>query len=119
MSVEYIRDVLKMDQMMGANPSQALVEGDITVPDGKPGIARILQIDGKITVNRLEVVQDKIMMDGMILFSILYVSEENHNVQGLDAVTNFNHSIEVLGAKPLMNGVSMQEIEHIEFTAVS
>lgn len=116
MSVEYIRDVLKMDQMMGANPSQALVEGDITVPDGKPGIVRILQIDGKITVNRLEVVQDKIMMDGMILFSILYVSEENHNVQGLDAVTNFNHSIEVLGAKPLMNGVSMQEIEHIEFT---
>jgi len=117
MAIELIRDTIRIDRVIGESSSQALVEGDINVPDNKMDIARILDVDGKINVNSVEIVEDKILMDGNVSFHILYIGEgEEHQLTSMDATTTFNHSIDVQGARPKMLADVSREIEHIEYS---
>jgi hypothetical protein len=117
MAIELIRDTIRIDRVIGESSSQALVEGDINVPDNKMDIATILDVDGRINVNSVEVVEDKILMDGNVSFHILYIGDgEGFQLTGMDATTTFSHSIDVQGARPKMLADVTREIEHIEFS---
>ena len=73
MAVEYIRDVLKVDQVVGQEMSQVLIEGDVIVPESKPDIGKILDVSGAVVLNSKELIQDRVMVEGecAIISSIL------------------------------------------------
>lgn len=75
MAFELIKENVILDQKIGEETTQVMVEGDIIVPDIKPDIAKILQTNGKILLDPLEVGNDKINFAGKIEFSILYLAE--------------------------------------------
>lgn len=116
MAIELIRDTIRIDRVIGESSSQALVEGDINVPDNKMDIARILDVDGRINVSSVEIVEDKILMDGNVSFHILYIGDgEGYQLTSMEATTTFSHSIDVQGAGPKMLADVTREIEHIEY----
>ncbi|MDF2595318.1 MAG: hypothetical protein K0R69_1659 [Clostridia bacterium] len=80
MSVELIRKPITLDEMTKRESVQAIKERDMIVPDGKPDMQRILQVDGKITIDQLDVSQDRIMYRGKIDVGVLYTTENNPNV---------------------------------------
>ena len=57
--------------------TDAIVEGDIIVPDKKGDIAKILICESQVFITKCEVFEDKVNVTGNVCFHVLYISEEN------------------------------------------
>lgn len=77
MSVELIKKSLVLNRATKRECIQVIKERDLIVPDGKPDMQRILQMDGKLEIEQMEVQQDRIIYKGKVEFAILYVPETN------------------------------------------
>ena len=115
MAVELVRDLLTLDQTIGEGSSQVLVEGDILVPDVKPDISRIISVDGVVNITEKEALQDKVIIDGVVNFKILYVSDgADYPVYSMDASTGFSQNIDILNTEGNMDIDVVAEVEHID-----
>ena len=47
---------------------------DFVVSDNKPDLNRILTIDGKVVISGKEAVQDRVVVEGTVSFTVLYIS---------------------------------------------
>ena len=116
MSVELIRDLLKIDQVTGDNHTQALVEGDILVPDIKPDISSVLSVEGMVNITKKEVLQDKISVDGVVNFKIFYTAETGDQpMYSMNASAGFSQNIDMPGVKSDMLGDITAAVEHVDF----
>ena len=76
---ELIRDKLILDQKLGQETTQVLLEGDIIVPDVKPDMAVILQTDARINIDKFEVGTDRVSFAGSLEVSVLYLGRGTQN----------------------------------------
>ncbi len=117
MPIELIKDVFSADQIVGQDTAQAIIEGDILVPDVKPDITRVISVDGMIQVTKREVLENKINTEGVVKFKILYVSDRGEEpLYSIDSSTGFKQSIPIDGINSKMKAEVQGEIEHIDFT---
>lgn len=120
MTVECVRDILKVDQTIGEELSQALVEGDIVVPESKPDIARVLDVDGIVVVNSKEVIQDRVMIEGVVRCTVLYIGQnEAKLIESLESELGFTHYLDVPGARPNMLSILKYQVEHVEYEVIN
>ena len=77
MSVELVKKSLLLNKGTKRECAQVIKERDLIVPDGKPDMQKVLQMDGKLDIEQMEVQQDRIIYKGKIDLTILYVPENN------------------------------------------
>ena len=77
MSVELIKESLMLNHGIKRESAQVIKEKDLIVPDGKPDMQKVLQMDGKLEIEQMEVQQDRITYKGKIELTILYVPENS------------------------------------------
>lgn len=117
MSVELVKDLFKLDQMVGENIIQTIVEGDILVPDTKPDITRVLSTNGKLQISKKEALDNKIAVEGTTYFKILYVSDKgNQPLYSIDTNAQFKEDIDIEGLTSEMKVEVFAEVQHIDFT---
>ncbi len=119
MTIECRRDLLRLDQAVGEETSQALVEGEINVPETKEAAAKILDINGEVIISSREVIQDRVMVEGILRYDVLYIPEDNTEIDSLDAEIGFTQYLELPGAKPKMAAQLKLNVEHIDYELVS
>lgn len=96
MGLELSKELIKINELVGEDFSQTLVEGDIIVPDVKPDIARILQVDGIATITDKQVQQDRVVVNGVVNFKILYVPDDaSETIKSICTNSNFSNTIEI------------------------
>lgn len=120
MSLELIRQTIRVNQSIGEDTAQTIVENDIIVPDIKPDIARILLLDGDVIVNGSEAVQDKILINGNIRYKILYISDDaDQPVKSINTSSGFRYTMDLPDVRQGMNCKANCEIEHMEFEIIN
>ena len=77
MSVELIKKPITLDERARRECVQVIKERDLIVPDGKPDMQSVIQIDGNICIDQVDVMQDRITYKGVINVCILYHSVDN------------------------------------------
>ena len=116
MSLELSKQQIKINQLVGEEFSQTLVAEDIIVPDVKPDISRVLQVDGIVTITDKQVQQEKIIVSGVVNFNILYAPEQaEESIKSIHANCDFTNTIEMKSADNSMNAQIESDVEHIEF----
>lgn len=115
MAIECRRELLKLDQVVGENTSQALVEGEITVPETKLPIARVLDISGTVVISGKEVIQDKVMVEGVLHYDVLYIPEGDVPADVVEQDIGFTQYLEIPGARPKMPAKLKLDVEHTDF----
>lgn len=116
MSLELVRESIKVNQIIGQDSAQTIVENDIIVPDVKPDIANILVLDGDVAVNSTEIMQDKMLVGGAIRYKILYVSDNPEQpVKGINTSVNFSCGLDIPNARHGMKCRAKCDIEHIDY----
>ncbi|EOD01692.1 DUF3794 and LysM peptidoglycan-binding domain-containing protein [Caldisalinibacter kiritimatiensis] len=116
MSVELIRDLLRIDQMIGKNQAQPLIDGKITLPENKPEINKILTIDGDVRITGTNIIKDKILINGAVDFKVLYDAEdEQQPIHSFKASKEFEEEIEIEGVNEQMIGDVKAHVEHIDY----
>jgi len=73
--MELAREKIFLDQSVGKESTQILLEGDIIVPDVKPDMALILQTEPKVIIERLEVTADRVNFIGQLNIAVLYIAK--------------------------------------------
>lgn len=116
MSLELIREVVRVSQSIGEDTTQTIVENDIIVPDIKPDIAGILLLDGDAFVDGAEAIQDRILIEGTIRYKILYISDDvEQPLKSINSNTGFKYTMEIPETRQGMNCKAGCEIEHMEY----
>lgn len=115
-----MKDLLKIDQTVGRDSIKALVEGEVLLPETKPEIVKVLTVDGDVEVTSSKLVKDKIIVNGVVRFKIMYNSnDENQVIHSLDASTDFREEIEIEGINDQMTAELKTYIEHIDYELVN
>ena len=116
MSLELVRDAVRLNQLIGEDTTQTIVEIDIIVPDIKPDIARILLLDGDAYINSAEAASDKLLASGTVRYKILYVSDDPEQpVKSINTSTGFHYAMDIPNTRQGMQSRVKCDIEHMEY----
>lgn len=120
MALELVRDLIRIDQVMGEEVTQAMVEGEVVVPDSKPDVDKILSANGWVVITDKEVVEDRIVLEGVVNIKTLYISrEEDQPLYYMEGSFGFAQQIELSGINSRMDAEVRAEIEHLDCTPVN
>jgi hypothetical protein len=116
MSLELLRESVKVSRVVVEDSAQTIVEHDIIVPDVNPDVLRVLLLDGEVLEKSSEAAQDKILVEGSVRYKILYISDESEQaVKSINAVSDFSYGMDILNVTPGMKPEVRCNIEHIEY----
>lgn len=116
MSLELVKESIRINNIIGEDTAQTIVEHDIIVPDTHPDAARILLMDGEVFERSSEVLQDRVAVNGTIRYKILYVSEEeNDRIRSINTSNDFLYNVDVQNSKYGMKANVNCEIEHLDY----
>ncbi len=116
MAVELVKDLVKIDETIGKEELQVLVEGEIVVPEEKPKLGKLLNIDGEVQVTETKIVKDKMVVSGLINFKVLYSVEDlEQSVYSTEATADFSEEIDIEGITENALGEVRSNIDHIDY----
>ncbi|MBQ2931354.1 MAG: DUF3794 domain-containing protein [Clostridia bacterium] len=121
MSVKLQKENIRLSEVMCSPYCRTTVEGDVIVPDVKPDIQKILQVDSSVVINQKNVQNDKVYIQGTVRLNVLYLPDEAEewSVKSILCNQEFNHTIDIKGIKPGMDMCVDAEIEPCEYTLVN
>lgn len=92
---------LKVHLVQGENRVQAVVRGQIEVPEAKPDVDKILSKEAKARVRDVTIVPDKVIVNGTLNLQVTYVAfKPDQSVNFFHDSVNFTSSLDVPGAEP-------------------
>mgnify|MGYP000618902809 CR=1 FL=1 len=116
MSLELIKEAVRLNRPIGEDSTQTIVENDIIVPDIKPDISQILVLDGEAWINGAETASEKVMVDGSVRYKILYVSDDpDQPVKSIISTAGFQYTMDIPDVRQGMQCRVKCDIEHIEY----
>lgn len=115
MPLELVKNPLKVSRIIGENVFSTVVEEDINVPDINPDLYKILAPSATVQLKDCEVLNDKVVVNGQLLISILYsADDEGKPLNNMDVTASFSQSVEISGARPRMKESISTVIQHID-----
>ncbi|MFZ5595755.1 MAG: DUF3794 and LysM peptidoglycan-binding domain-containing protein [Bacillota bacterium] len=94
---------LRVNQVISEESTQTVVRGIVTVPDPKPDVEKVLSADKSVRAKKLEIVPDKVIVNGTLSLQIVYVAfEPAQSVHHMHGQIDFTAFVDVPGALPGM-----------------
>lgn len=120
MVIETIKESIKTSKYVGHENMLEMVEGDIIVPDIKPDILSLIKVDGNVYVTRKTIQEDRVIIEGVIDVYAIYMSDdENNSIRGLNALLNFNETVQMDKCKTGMLPVIKCNLGPIEYRTLN
>lgn len=117
---ELVREQLLLDQGLGGDEVQIMLEGDVIVPDTKPDMAQLLQTDETIVIDRVEAGSDRLGYVGRLKIALLYVAKDaSKSVQAVELTRNIDDFVNMDGATPAMWASARATISNIDYRFVN
>ncbi|HSH35725.1 DUF3794 domain-containing protein, partial [Schnuerera sp.] len=114
--MEIVKDILKVEEQRGTEEIEPIIETEIYLDQTKAEIGNILWADGKIEILSTKIVTDKILVNGLVKFKVIYESnEEELNIYTLESNKDFKEEIEIDGITEAMAVEVKSSLEHIEY----
>ena len=116
MSIEIIKENFQVEEIRGSSEIQSLVETEIYLNTNKPDIENIIWVDGRVEILNTKIIKDKLLVNGLIKFNIVYKTiEEENNINTIEANKDFKEEILIEGIKEDMMSSIKANIEYIEY----
>jgi len=114
MDIELIKENIEYEQLLGENTADNVIKAEYLIPDTLPDVKEILMLDANPSITSVEVMQDKVYVEGQILYNVMYLSkEEKSEVFSVNYTGKFTNYIEVSGSEHKMLCESECSIEHM------
>jgi len=120
MANELVREKIVLDQNVGRELTQILLEGDIIVPDIKPDMAVMLQADAKLAIERTEVLTDRVNFVGKLYIQVLYLARgEEKRVHSISLTSPVDDFINIDGVLNDMWVEVKPDIANLDFRMIN
>ncbi|HBV99252.1 MAG: peptidoglycan-binding protein [Peptococcaceae bacterium BICA1-7] len=108
---------LRVNQVVSEDTVQTVVRGIVTVPDPKPDVEKVLSTDKSVKVKNVEILPDKVVVEGTLSLQIVYVAfEPAQSVHHMHGQINFTTFVDVPGALPGMTADVDVVVEDVSVT---
>jgi hypothetical protein len=124
MGVILTKELVRVDQVVGEDKTQAIVEGTIMLPDGKPDIERVISVDAtldteSLVTNILDAKIGKVIVEGNIDVRAMYVADvpegqPQQPVHFVEGQIDFSFFVKIPGVRKDMDVRVRAKIEHIQ-----
>lgn len=115
MSFEFEKETLKIYEPLKAANVKAVVDTDIIVPDTKPDVLNILEVNAVPFIQEKYIQSDRISVSGIVDYNILYGGgEEKTEVKSIRYKAPFNEQIEIQGVAEDSQTYVLCNVSHIE-----
>lgn len=105
----------ELNVMHGQATNESIVKGNIEIPDEAPKPASIIMTNGKVYVTDKKLVEDKVVVEGLLKVEVLYrTSSEERVAFVVEDEIPFTTTVEVPGAKIDMSCTARMDLENIE-----
>jgi hypothetical protein len=111
-------ETIQVEQVLGADTQQKVVDFDMTVPDPKPDIEQIIDVYVKgVGINSVNVITDKVVVRGELAVKVMYVADlPSQPVHAFEqSQIRFTRDIPIEGATRNMNANADVSVEYIDF----
>ncbi len=120
MSLELIKEAFRVNNLIGEDTIQTVIENDIIVPDTKPDIARVLLLDGDVFVTGCDTATDRVVASGYVVCKILYISDdESRSVKSIITNLPFSYTLDIPGVRGGMKCRSIGILEHMDYNLLN
>lgn len=121
MAMELIKENIECEQLLGESTADTIVKAEYVIPDTQPDVSEILMLDAKPTIISKEVMQDKVYIEGQIIYNIMYLGKAEDKFEVFNAVYSgkFSNYVEVSGCQHKMNSEAECYVEHINCTIIN
>ncbi len=117
---ELVKERTALDQKIGRQTTQVLIEGDLIVPDSKPDMSVVLQADAGTTIDRIELSQDRINFMGKLDISLLYLARGSQSpVHSMNVTMSIDDFINMDGVTKETWVEAQAEIAHIDYRMIN
>ena len=106
-----------VEQVLGANMAQRVVEFDMTVPDPKPDIEQVIDVFVKdVEITSVDVIPNKIIVRGELETKVMYVADlPNQPVHAFETMVRWTRDIVIDGALPDMKATADVVVEYVNY----
>ena len=120
MANELVKERIVLDQNVGTELTQILLEGDIIVPDIKPDMALMLQADAKLVLDKTEILTDRVNFMGKLYIQVLYLAKgDEKRVHSIGMTANVDDFIHIDGVTNEMWVEVKPDIQNIDFRMIN
>ena len=120
MSLELLKEAIRVNNLLGEDTTQTVVENDIIVPDTKPDIARVLLLVGDAFITGCDAGTDRVLVSGSVICKILYISDdEEKSVKSIASNIPFSYNVDMPNARPGMRCRAKGNVEHMEYNLLN
>ena len=118
--MELIKENIRVNEAVLYSSTQKMVEGDIIVPDTKPDILKILQVDAVSCITDKEVSDGSVAVKGRVDLKILYIPDsEKRCIKNI--ITSFEFEEEIANKRIDMEDTAVinSSVERVEFSLIN
>lgn len=111
-------ETIEVEQVLGAEMAQRVVEFDMTVPAQKPDIEQVIDVYVKdVCIKTVDVIPNKVIIRGELEVKVMYVADlPNQPVHAFEKdQVRFTRDIEILGAERGMDATADVNVEFVDY----
>ncbi|MCD8390852.1 MAG: DUF3794 domain-containing protein [Firmicutes bacterium] len=118
--MELKREEYKISRCVCRGSAQAYSSGDIIVPDTKPDVIKVIQVDAASAIEDKQIRDNKITIAGKVNLKILYVPDkEDCKVCSINTSFDFSEDITCKNAAAGMYLTAMSNVSNADFSVVN
>lgn len=118
--MEIIKDTINVCNVSAKGETQAMAEGDVIVPDIKPDILKLLQVDAHSSVTDKYIENGRLVINGRVDYKILYVPDNgNEKIKSILTSMEFRQVVDSGGADADARIFVKPTVKKVEFNTVN
>lgn len=115
--MELVKENVTVNQVSCKGNTQVLVDEDIIVPDVKPDILKILQLDAISCITEKSVEKGKAVISGKVDLKILYIPDsEREKIKSIITSFDFSQNVDSQDIDSNMTAVVTSNVDRAEFS---
>lgn len=118
--MELIKENITVNQVNCKGSTQVLVDEDIIVPDIKPDILKILQVDTASCITGKEITNGRAVINGRADLKILYIPDsDREKIKSIITSFDFTQNVDSQKISGDMTPVVMSNVDRVEFSLIN
>lgn len=118
--MELIKHTVSVCDTAARGTAQAMADGDVIVPDIKPDILKLLQVDAEARITDKYIENGRLIICGRVDYRVLYVPDkENECISSIGTSMEFRQTADARGAGGDALPLAKASVERVEFNAVN
>ena len=95
--IDVIKENVQFQQLIRENSSTSILKDEYLIPDTHPDVQQILSVEARPVINNKEVLGDKVMVEGKVEYSVLYIPrEDNMMVNSVSYAEKFTNYLDLV-----------------------